>query len=421
MDNNIYKCKNNPNASKSLDDMIGKHNLIDIWRVKNPHTKCYTWLQGLSNKQARLDYYLCNEELLNISSNEDIGYKYRSDHSPITITFTINDQKRGPGGWKFNNNLLRDPTFIKTIKKEIQKFKEVHAATPYHPNYVMGMSKNIDYMANPHIIWETLQATLRGTIIKYSKKVKRDKTNRTHELEQKISELDQKITSGYANIEKLEKLRELNTDLIEIRKEELKGALIRSRAEWLDLGEKPSKFFLNLENRNKVNKMINEIKLDDNTILRKQSDILCELKNFYEKLYSRKIIFEEDGNNIDLSPKQITEDEKLSLENPITKQELDIALKTLKNNKSPGPDGYSPEFYIYFWPELGYLFLEYVNSSHKKGCLTTAILEGTITCLPNTGKSRNLLKNWRPISLLNTSYKLISTCITKRLCSLLKK
>ena len=146
-------------------------------------------------------------------------------------------------------------------------------------------------MANPHILWETLQATLRGTIIKYSKKVKRDKTNRTHELEQKISELDKKITSGYANKENLEKLRDLNTDLIEIRKEELKGALIWSRAEWLDLGGKPSKFFLNLENRNKVNKMINEIKLDDNTILRKQSDILCELKNFYEKLYSRKIIF----------------------------------------------------------------------------------------------------------------------------------
>ena len=228
MDNNNYKHKNNPNASKALDDMIGKHNLIDIWRVKNPHTKRYTWLQGLSNRQARLDYYLCNEELLNISSNEDIGYKYRSDHSPITITIAINDQKRGPGGWKFNNSLLRDPTFIKTIKKEIQLFKEVHAATPYHPNYVIGMSKNVEYMANPHTLWETLHVTLRGTIIKYSKKVKRDKTNRTLELEQKISKLDKTITSGSANIENLEELRELNADLIEIRKEELKGALIRS-------------------------------------------------------------------------------------------------------------------------------------------------------------------------------------------------
>ena len=131
-----------------------KHNIIDIWRKKNPKIKRCTWLQGLSNKQARLDFYLCNEELLNISSDEDILYKYRSDHAPITITLTINDQKRGPGGWKFNNSLLREPEFVKIVKKEIQTFKEVHAATPYNPNYVIGMSKNIQFMANPHIIWE---------------------------------------------------------------------------------------------------------------------------------------------------------------------------------------------------------------------------------------------------------------------------
>ena len=47
-------------------------------------------------------------------------------------------------------------------------------------------------------------------------------------------------------------------------------------------------------------------------------------------------------------------------------------------------------------------------------------MEGTITCLPKSGKARNLIKNWRPISLLNTSYKIISTCITNRLRPLLK-
>ena len=95
-------------------------------------------------------------------------------------------------------------------------------------------------------------------------------------------------------------------------------------------------------------------------------------------------------------------------------------MKSLKYNKSPGPDGYIPEFYKYFWPELGHLFLEFKNFSQVKGCLTNTILEGTITCLPKPGESRNLIKNWRPISLLNTSYKLISTCITNRLRPLLK-
>ena len=167
--------------------------------------------------------------------------------------------------------------------------------------------------------------------------------------------------------------------------------------------------------------MINEIKLDDNTTLTDQTSILNELNFFYEKLYSEHPTSEEDSDAINLTPQKISEEEKLSLEQPITKTELDCALKLLKNNKSPGPDGYSPEFYKHFWPDLGYLFLDYVNYSHKQGSLSKTILEGTITCLPKTGKSRNLIKNWRPISLLNTSYKLISTCITNRLRPLLKK
>ena len=262
--------------------------------------------------------------------------------------------------------------------------------------------------------------TLKGDIIKYSKMKKRQKLNHTETLETQIIELDKLVTSGIANINQMERLIKLNNELLACRKEELKGALIRSRAEWLDLGEKPSNFFLNLENRNKINKMINEIKLDDNSIITNQSKFLDKLKDFYQKLYSEKIIDIDKEDDLILKPKTISEEEKLKLEQPITKKELDNALKSLKNNKSSGPDGYSPEFCKYFWPELGYLFLEFINFSHEKGSLTKPILEGTITCLPKPGKTRNQIKNWRPISLLNTSYKLISTCITNRLRPLLK-
>ena len=82
-----------------------------------------------------------------------------------------------------------------------------------------------------------------------------------------------------------------------------------------------------------------------------------------------------------------------------------------KNNKSPGLNGYSAEF----WAQLGNHLLACINNSYKKGTLTTSQKQGLITCLPKSGKARNLLKNWRPISLLNTTYKLISLFITSRL------
>ena len=117
--------------------------------------------------------------------------------------------------------------------------------------------------------------------------------------------------------------------------------------------------------------------------------------------------------------KKITEQEKQKLEMPITKDELDNALRKSKNNKSPGLDGYSPEFYKCFWPQLGDFFLDFINDNFKKGKLTNTQLQGVITCLPKGGKCRKHLKNWRPISLLNTSYKLISLVITNRIRPLL--
>ena len=117
----------------------------------------------------------------------------------------------------------------------------------------------------------------------------------------------------------------------------------------------------------------------------------------------------------------MTPEEKAQLELRISKTELDQALTSMKNNKSPGMDGYSPEFFKKFWDQLGWFFLESINESFANGQLTESQTQGMITCIPKTGKARNLLQNWRPISLLNTSYKLISLCITNRLRKVLNR
>ena len=93
----------------------------------------------------------------------------------------------------------------------------------------------------------------------------------------------------------------------------------------------------------------------------------------------------------------------------------------MKNNKSPGLDGYSAEFFKIFWPQLGHFFLECINECFINNCLTDSMTQGLITCLPKPGKPRNLIKNWRPISLLNTTYKIISSVLTTRLRKVLNR
>ena len=148
--------------------------------------------------------------------------------------------------------------------------------------------------------------------------------------------------------------------------------------------------------------------------IERESEEIYAINNDILELYKRKW-------DTDPIPTQLSQQEKKFLETAITKEELDLALSQMKNNKSPGLDRYSPEFFKKFWPQLGWFFLDSINTSFTLGRLPDSQTQGLITCIPKTGKARNLIKNWRPISLLNTSYKLISSCITNRMRKVLSR
>ena len=104
-----------------------------------------------------------------------------------------------------------------------------------------------------------------------------------------------------------------------------------------------------------------------------------------------------------------------SLEGLITAQELTNAVKTCKRNKTPGIDGLSAEFYIIFWNKIKSMLLNAANFSFQEGCLYDSGKKGLITCIPKKDKDTRLLKNLRPITLLNTDYKLIEKVMASRL------
>ena len=69
--------------------------------------------------------------------------------------------------------------------------------------------------------------------------------------------------------------------------------------------------------------------------------------------------------------------------------------------------------------QLGSFVVRSLNDCFRKGELSTTQKEGVIICIPKGDKSKDLIKNWRPISLLNVVYKIGSACIAKRLKSVL--
>ena len=202
--------------------------------------------------------------------------------------------------------------------------------------------------------------------------------------------------------------------------------MLRSRCRYIDMGEKPSKYFLNLESRNFTSKVIT--KLEDANHVEyvnvnvNTNEIINQQKEYYKTLYSETIHIDDKpleetlGENI---KKKLSENDSSGLEGEITYSELSSALRNMKNGKSPGNDGFTTEFFKFFWPDLERFVLRSLNYGYRIGSLSVTQKQGMITCIPKPNKSRHFLKNWRPISLLNVVYKLASTVLANRLKTVL--
>ena len=198
--------------------------------------------------------------------------------------------------------------------------------------------------------------------------------------------------------------------------------MLRSRCRYEDLGEKPTSYFLNLEKRNFTNKVITKI-IDDDKEYTSTEEILNSQTMYYKTLYSEKINIDDKPIEMILgeNKSKLTDQDTNSLEGEIKYSELAEALKNMKNSKTPGSDGFTAEFFKFFWIDLKMFILNSINYGYKTGSLSITQKQGIITCLPKPNKSPFYLKNWRPISLLNVIYKLASSVIASRLKNVLHK
>lgn len=133
------------------------------------------------------------------------------------------------------------------------------------------------------------------------------------------------------------------------------GNIIRLCVKWLDEGEKFINYFLNLENRYYINKIIfkfiNEDNNKDNII--EQFEILNEVELFYKIFYIRNIYSNNEYNLneflVDVNVDKFNYVEMILLEGEIIYREVVFVLINMLNNKSLGSDGFIIEFFKFFW------------------------------------------------------------------------
>ena len=304
-------------------------------------------------KQARLDYLIASSSFTDLVNKIDIIPGYRSDHSILQLDILLNKFYRGKGSWKFSTNLLKDINYLKLINECIQEEIIKYAVPVYDIEKINLINEHDIHLRIPDDLFlEMLILRMRGESVKFSSIKKRNENIKGKKLISEIQALEQNN-----DIIKQETLESKKHELIQLREQNMKGHYVRSCVQWLHEGQRPTQYFCSLEQHHYLNKTIKKVKKKDNTLITDQGQILLELKNFYSQLYRAQdeSLKEFDLDLIfkDIKLSRITIDQATSIQGDLKEEELFESFKKMKNNKSPGIDGFPAEFLKVFWKYLG--------------------------------------------------------------------
>lgn len=398
LDRGSKKGHSEDGAYRNLVKFINDKHLYDVWRTRNKSVQQFSFQRVCNGElqQSRIDYFIVSKSLSVNIQNVYYNNTSLSDHNIVVISLNVNNIERGPGLWVFNNTLLYDDVYAENVIRMIDENKEC-------PLYVTDIL----------LWWDNLKYKIKRYSQVYGSRKAKEKRKEFYFLQNKLNKLSQNYADG-KNID-VTAFENLKLELSEYESSICNGAILRSKAKWAVDGDCNSKYFLNLEKFRQESNCVKELLCDDDRVVSDTDTILEEEYKFYSKLYSCVEVDVDKMNELlDYNDKTVDDHDVEICDDIVNEDEIRKALWEMSANKSPGSDGLTVEFYRHFFNYLRDILLKVYINVHEKQTLSRSMKIGILSLIYKKKGDKKMLKNYRPISLLQVDYKIIARVMANR-------
>lgn len=383
----------------ALGDLVDQFRLSDAWVQTHGGTFAATWARGAS--ASRLDKFYLPPELSRCLESCEVlvfpsGTPRISDHSPVSVKLVQRGTISSHDMWRMDICLLADPDSVASLKDQLKP----------------GPQRNE---------WEDLKSSWRKILMEAGRK---RKARISRELDEALRRL-RIIKSGQMTFA----MRDYE-GLLRARYERLlrqsSSAAGRAFVQGRPLSDPSALRYIRAGSVDDVGRAhVPHVVLPNGAASSRPADIsevfTHHFREFFKASGERESSpeFEENVRNFCGELPQVPSSLADTLTAPVSYEELWDAVGSMNQSSAPGPDGIPLSFYKAFFSCLKDPLLEMVNAFFTHGVRPLSFKEGNIVLITKPGGEPSDPRAYRPITLLNTDYKIVATIISRRLSKVL--